>query len=146
MMKHDELLSEWTRDCHIDSTQLKQEILKIPMLHSKYLKEMNANKNAAKSHEYKYNKLRNIKIEYYSGNLDKDTLDEYGWEQFDLRIGTKGNIERYIAADQDLIDLLKKKYYYEESVELCKQMLDQLKSRTFQMKSIIEYEKFQAGC
>lgn len=144
-MKHEELINEWQGDCQIDSTQLKHEMLKIPTLHAKYLREYNANRNSAKTYEFKYNKLKNIKIEYYSGNLDKETLDEYGWEQFDLRIGSKGNIDRYIAADQDLIDLLKRKYYHEESVELCKQILDQLKSRTFQIKGAIEYEKFQAG-
>lgn len=145
MMKHDEILAEWSKDCFIDESNLKQEILRIPQLHAKYLKELNDNKNAAKVNEFKYYKLKNIKIEYYSGNLDKETLDEYGWEQFDLRIGTKGNIDRYISADEDLIELLKKKYYHEESVEVCKQILDQLKSRTFQLKSFIEYEKFQAG-
>ena len=46
--------------------------------------------------------------------VKKETLDEYGWDQFDLKIGTKGNIDTYLEADDYLIKILEKK---EQNVE-----------------------------
>lgn len=145
MIKIEEILNIWESDSIIDPTQINYELLTIPKLHSKYLRFYHEHKKASESTKLKFNKMKNIKTEYYLGNLDKESLDEFGWEQFDLKIGTKGNIDRYINADDDLNALLIKKSYHDQAVDICKQIIDQINNRSWQLKSYIEYEKFTNG-
>ena len=89
--------------------------------------------------------MKKIRKEYYLGNLDRETLEEYKWEQFDLKIGTKGNIETYLEADDILIRILEKKAYYEECCFLCESILKELHSRTFQLKEFCAHQRFLSG-
>lgn len=145
MLKLDDILEMWNKDSYMDDSNLSREILNIPRLHVKYLKELNDHKLASIKCKYEYDKMKHIKTEYYSGNLDKESLDEYGWDQFDLRIGSKGNIDRYIGADEQLIKILQKKAYHEQIVYTCESILHEIKNRSWQLKSLIEWNKFQAG-
>lgn len=144
-MNLEELSEEWIKDSVIDETNIQSEILNIPRLHAKYLREINHHKLMASKYYFEYNRMKNIRTEYYSGNLDKETLDKYGWEQFDLRIGNKANLERYIDSDETLIKLLFKKEQQDLAAATCKYILDELKNRTWQIKNIIDWNKFQAG-
>lgn len=145
MIKLDEILNSWTKDCIIDQTQLGNEIVKIPQLHAKYLRILNEHKLSSLKTKFEYDKLKNIKTEYYLGNLDKETLDEYGWEQFDLKIGTKGNIDRYINSDEQLIKLLQKKSYHDQAISTCEQILNEIKNRSWQVKTLVDHNKFISG-
>nr|QMP82930.1 MAG: hypothetical protein [Caudoviricetes sp.] len=145
MIKLDELLNEWSKDCLIDESRINSEITRIPQLHAKYLRHLNDHKMGSLKSKFDYDKMKNIKTEYYLGHLDKETLDEYGWEQFDLKIGTKNNIERYINSDDQLIKLLQKKSYHDQIVSTCEQILNELKNRSWQMKSLIDYQKYLTG-
>lgn len=145
MIKLDEILSDWTKDCIIDQTQLGNEIVKIPQLHAKYLRILNEHKLSSLKSKFEYDKLKNIKTEYYLGHLDKETLDQYGWEQFDLKIGTKGNVERYINSDDQLVKLLQKKSYHDQAISTCEQILNEIKNRSWQVKTLVDYNKFISG-
>lgn len=144
MIKIEELLEQWSRDCIIDETNINRELLNIPKLHAKYIQYIFDYKKAALKNKFEYDKLKNIKTEYYSGNLDYETLKEYGWEPFDLKL-LKNGVERYLSSDEDLIKLLHKKSYYEQGVSLCESILGELKSRTFQLRAIIDNNKFLSG-
>ncbi len=145
MIKLDEILNEWTKDCVIDQTQLGNEIVRIPQLHAKYLQILNDHKLSSLRNKFEFDKLKNIKTEYYLGHLDKETLDQYGWEQFDLKIGTKGNVERYINSDDQLIKLLQKKSYHDQAIATCEQILNEIKNRSWQVKTLVDYNKFISG-
>jgi len=145
MIKLDEILNDWTKDCIIDQTQLGNEIVKIPQLHAKYLRILNEHKLSSLKSKFEYDKLKNIKTEYYLGHLDKETLDQYGWEQFDLKIGTKGNVERYINSDDQLVKLLQKKSYHDQAISTCEQILNEIKNRSWQVKTLVDYNKFISG-
>lgn len=145
MTKLEELLEIWNKDSFIDESQISSELLKIPQLHAKYLRTLNEHKMAGIKCKFEYDKLKNIKTEYYLGNLDKETLDEYGWEPFDLRIGAKSNVERYINSDDQLIKLLQKKAYHEQVASTCESILYELKNRSWQLKTFVDYQKFLSG-
>ena len=145
MIKLDEILNEWTKDCIIDQTQLGNEIVKIPQLHAKYLQILNDHKLSSLRNKFEYDKLKNIKTEYYLGHLDKETLEQYGWEQFDLKIGTKGNVDRYINSDNQLIKLLQKKSYHDQAISTCEQILNEIKNRSWQVKTLVDHNKFISG-
>ena len=145
MEKLEDVLNYWDNDSKIDQTQISNEIINIPKLHAKYLRILNDNKLSLLKTKISFDKLKNLKTEYYLGHLDYDTLKKYNWEQFDLKIGNKSNIERYLNADEDLCKLQQKKNYYDIIISTCEQILQELKNRSFQLKSYIDYEKFISG-
>lgn len=143
MEKIDELLEMWKADAQIDRIEPGKALLDIPKLHSKYLNILSANRLLAKEAEFKYNKMRKLKWEYYTGKLDKDTLDKYGWQQFQFVL--KSDISIYMDADEDLMRLAVKKKTYDEIVELCQAILKELGARTFQLRDYISWERFIQG-
>lgn len=141
----EEVHEMWEVDCVIDRTNISSELLNIPILHCKYLRILNEHKLASIKTKSNYEKMKNIKTEYYLGNLDEETLNNYGWEQFDLKLGSKGNIDRYISADDDLNKILQKKAYHDQLIYSIESILNEIKNRNWELRSYIEWEKFLAG-
>lgn len=141
----EDIMKNWDADSVIDSTEPGKELLKIPTLHNKYLKILVKHKLAVKRLNFEYSRLRKVKEEYYSGSLTQEELEENGWEPFLLNVKTKMGIERYLESDKDLIKVLEKKIYHDESVSVCESILQELKSRTFQLRDYISWERFIGG-
>ena len=141
----EQIIKHWDEDSVIDSTEPGKELLKIPTLHNKYLKILVKHRLANKRISFEYSKLRKVKEEYYNGSLSQEELDEYQWEPFLLNIKTKQGIERYIESDKDLIRLLEKKMHHDEAISVCESILQELKSRTFQLRDYISWERFIGG-
>lgn len=145
MKKLDEILEEWSNDSIIDPTKLLEASLQTQTLHSKYLKYYSNAKSLSTKFKIQFDEMKNIRTEYYLGQLDKETLDQYGWEPFDIRISTKAGVERYIESDKLLNSLRDKKLYYEQIIEVCQYILTSIKSRTWDIKANIDYQKFLSG-
>jgi hypothetical protein len=145
MEKIEQILELWNTDSVIDNTEPGRELLNIPKLHNKYLQILVKHKMASKKAHFDYSKLRKIKEEYYNGSLSKEELEELGWEPFLLNIKTKQGIERYIESDKDLIRLLEKKLYHEEAISICESILQEVKNRTWEIRSFIDWERFVGG-
>jgi hypothetical protein len=145
MNKLEEILKYWEEDSVIDSTEPGKELLKIPTLHNKYLKILVNHRLAMKRVNFDYARMRRIKEEYYNGALSQEELKENGWEPFLLNVKTKQGVERYIESDGELIRLLEKKMYHDEAISVCESILQELKSRTFQLKDYIAWERFIGG-
>jgi hypothetical protein len=145
MTKLEEILKLWDEDSVIDSTEPGKELLKIPTLHNKYLKILVNHRLAMKRINFDYSRMRKIKEEYYNGSLSQEELTEYGWEPFLLNVKTKHGIEKYIESDKELIRFLEKRMYHDEAVAVCESILQELKSRTYQLKDYISWERFIGG-
>jgi hypothetical protein len=143
MNKTDELLNMWAKDSVIDRTEPGKELINIPQLHSKYLTILSKHRLLAKEADFKYNKIKKIKWEYYTGKLDNDQLKHYGWEPFPFVL--KSEINTYFDSDEDLNKALANKIMYEEVVEICQSILKELNSRTFQLRDFIAWERFIQG-
>lgn len=145
MEKLENIMKLWESDSVIDSTEPGKELLKIPQLHNKYLKILVGHRLAIKRLNFDYAKMRRLKEEYYNGSLSQEELEENGWEPFLLNIKTKQGVERYIESDTQLIKLLEKKIYHDEAISVCESILQELKSRTFQLRDYIQWERFIGG-
>lgn len=143
MNKLDELLGMWAKDSVIDRTEPGKEITNIPQLHSKYLNILSQHRLLSKQAEFKYNKLKKVKWEYYTGKLDDDQLKEYGWEPFPFVL--KSEINTYFDSDEDLNRLIANKMLHDEIVDVCLSILKELNSRTFQLRDFIAWERFIQG-
>ena len=143
MNQLDELLEMWRKDSDIDRTEPGKALLDIPKLHSKYLNILSRHRLFAKESEFKLNKMRVLKWEYYTGKLDEDQLKQYGWEPFPY--GLKAEVNNYIEADDDINKRMAIKTMHEEIVDVCGAILKELNSRTFQLRDFIAWERFIQG-
>ena len=139
----EQILKLWEKDSVIDQTEPSKELLKIPVYHSKYLAILTKHKIASKKAHFDYLRMRKVKWEYFTGKLSQEELDEYGWEPFQFAL--KSDINTYLEADKDLIKLLEKKVYHEETVSVIESIMQELKQRTWQLRDFISWEKFIGG-
>jgi len=139
----EQILKYWDTDSNMDQTEPSKELLKIPVLHSKYLNILTKHKIASKKAHFDYLRMRKIKWEYFTGKMSKEELDEYEWEPFQFAL--KSDINTYLEADGDLIKLLEKKVYHEEAISVVESIMSELKQRTWQLRDFISWEKFVNG-
>ena len=139
----EQILKYWESDSIMDQTEPSKELLRIPLLHSKYLNILTKHKIASKKAHFDYLRMRKIKWEYFTGKMSKEELDEYGWEPFQFAL--KSDINTYLEADGDLIKLLEKKVYHEEAISVIESIMSELKQRTWQLRDFISWEKFVNG-
>jgi hypothetical protein len=103
----EQVLKHWEKDVEIDQTEPGKELLRIPVLHNKYLSILTKHKIAAKKAHFDYLRMRKVKIEYYSGRMSQEELEEHGWQPFSFVL--KSDISAYLEGDSDLIKMLEKK-------------------------------------
>lgn len=139
----EQVLKYWEKDAEMDQTEPGKELLRIPILHNKYLSILTKHKIASKKAHFDYLRLRKVKIDYYSGRLTQEELEERGWQPFQFVL--KSDINAYLEGDDDLIRLLEKKIYHEECVSVLESVMNELKQRTWQLRDFISWEKFIGG-
>jgi predicted nucleotidyltransferase len=139
----EQILKNWERDAEIDQTEPGKELIKIPTLHNKYLSILTKHKIASKKAHFDYLRMRKVRLDYYAGRMSQEELQEYGWEPFSFVLKT--DVNAYLEADDNLIKLLEKKVYHEEAVSVIESIMSELKSRTFQLRDFIQWERFIGG-
>jgi hypothetical protein len=85
-----------------------------------------------------------LKWEYYCGKLSEDQLKELGWEPFDLKI-LRQDVDIYLDADKDLIELKNKMSIQEEKVDYLSSILKGITNRQFHIRDAISWRKFLNG-
>lgn len=139
----EQILKYWEKDAEIDQTEPGKELIKIPTLHSKYLGILIKHKIASKKAHFDYLRMRKVKIDYFSGRMDQEELDAHGWQPFQFVL--KSDVNAYLEGDNDLIKMLEKKVYHEETVSVLESIMNELKQRTWQLRDYISWEKFIGG-
>lgn len=143
-MKTDELIVEWEKDSEIDKTELGKESLRIPQLHSKYLKEFYMAKALHTKLNGDYKKLYKLKHQYYQGILPEEDLKEFGWDPQPLKI-LKSDIPMYLESDEDLQIIQQKITLTEDKIEIIENIIRTLNNRGYLIKNAVEWEKFKMG-
>jgi len=141
----DKLLEEWEKDSVIDRINPGEELIRVPVLHSKYISQLTSHSVALKMKKLKFDELKKVKYEYYSGKLNDPTfLKSAGWSPFPYLL-MKNDIPVYMEADADLIALKKGMVNNEEAINLCTHICKELNSRTYQLKEYLTWERFKRG-
>lgn len=145
MEEIDIIKESWKIDSVIDASRIREEILKTPQLHSKYLTFLMDYKKEYRKKESNILTVTKVKMRYYRGELTKAQLDSLGWEQYQGTKPIKSEMEALLNTDPDLIEL-------NSDIENIKIILDSLESiikaiasRSYDLKTYIEAEKFYAG-
>lgn len=143
-MKLDEILDMWSTDCDVDRTELGEEALKIPKLHSKYLRCFSEERLLLRRLEAERKELFLLKSDYYRGVLSEEDLKSNGWEPFRLSV-LKSDVPTYIDADQDIIKLNLKIAMQSEKVDTLEAIIKSISNRGYLIKSAIDFERFKVG-
>lgn len=146
-MKLESIQELWTSDCVLDDLQLDVESKRIPELHNKYFKIFSDEKLRLVKYESKMKELSKLKWLYYTGKLDKDSLDKLGWEPFELDIKSRNklDIDRFLNSDKDIIEMQEKIEYQKEKINYLESIIKTIINRNFLIKSIIDWRKFTSG-
>lgn len=146
-MKLEDIQELWTSDCVLDDLQLDVESTRIPELHNKYFKIFSDEKLRLVKYESKMKELSKLKWLYYTGKLDKDSLDKLEWEPFELDIKSRNklDIDRFLNSDKDIIEMQEKMEYQKEKINYLESIIKTIINRNFLIKSIIDWRKFTSG-
>jgi hypothetical protein len=143
-MKLEEIQSLWEEDSQIDRTELGEESLKISRLHNKYFKIFSNERLSLRKLEMDYKSLYKLKYQYYQGILSDEEYKELGWEPFQLKV-LKQDIPVYIEGDADIININLRIGLQSEKVSFVESIIKSLANRGYQIKNVIEWERFKIG-
>lgn len=137
------LIENWNTDANIDSTDPSKEIIRIPILHSKYNKFLSLHKLAERKASFEYDKVKKLKWAYYTGKMTQEELQANKWEPFQFVL--KSDINVYIDGDDDLNRVKRKIAYHEECASFCVHVMKEIHNRTWQLKEYMSFERFIRG-
>jgi hypothetical protein len=143
-MKLEELRAMVKKDLTVDPTELDIASLLVPQLHSKYLNLLMDEKLILRKLKLELSALKRDKWEYYSGRMSEERLAELGWEPFDLKI-LRQDVDIYLDADKDLIELKNKMSIQEEKVDYLNSVIKGITNRQFHIRDAITWRKFLNG-
>jgi len=143
-MSVEDISELWAKDAPIDETNLMSASRDIPKLHSKYYNLYFKEVLRVKKLRYDYKELEVLKHEYFSGSLDEAELKRQGWRPFTLKV-LRGDMDRYIQSDKDIINLSLKIDYHTERANFLESIVKTIHSRNFIIKNMVDILKFQAG-
>lgn len=144
-MKIDDIMTQWREDHPIDETELGRESARVPVLHSKYLELLTAEKYNLARIKAEQRKIKRMLLEYYSGDLnDPDSLEEINREPWGKKV-LKNEIDVYIDSDTQMIEQNLKVVMQEEKVNYLESIVRQLNNRGYLVKQMIDWVKFTHG-
>ena len=143
-MNLEELKNSITKDSQIDSTELGNESLKIPQIHSKYLNMLTELRLLLSKLQHDFAILRLRKWKIYTGKASQEELESWGEEPFDLDI-LKTDVDKFMDADKTLIDLKLKISLNETKIKMIEEFLQSVNNRNFMIRSAIDWQKMMNG-
>lgn len=142
MMSLDEIQKLWKEDSKINIDDLHNESLKISTLHSKYYEFYNNFSLLRKRTESQYKVKKLERYNYYNGKADPEVYKE---NPFPYKVRDKESLQRYMDADEFLLDIFMKIEYYDTMLKYLEEIIKMISNRSFQIKNSIEFLKFQTG-
>jgi hypothetical protein len=143
-MSTEDISEMWSRDSHIDETDLVAESRRIPSLHSKYYNLYYKEVLRIKKLKADYKELEFAKREYYDGSMAEEDLKEHGWRPYQKKV-LRNEVDKYIQADKDIIKMSLTIDYHTARANYFEDIIKTIHSRNFIIKSMIDVMKFQAG-
>jgi hypothetical protein len=143
-MKLEDILDEWEKDAKIDRTNLGNEAIAIPALHNKYYRIFIQEKLLLRKYQEEQKQLKLAKTEFYFMGPTAES-EEKGWKLPPQGKILKADVPNYVEADKDVVHLNLKVGVQLEKVEFVMSIIKSLTNRGFQIKSAIDWSKFQSG-
>ena len=143
-MDIEKILEEWQTDSKMDRTHLDREAVSIPQLHHKYFKLLISERLLMRKLEADMKQLKLDKHEFYTQGHSKDTQDK-GWILPSKGLILKADLPMYMEADREIVSLNLRIGYQLEKIDLLESIIKMVMNRNFQIKSAIDWIKFEQG-
>jgi hypothetical protein len=141
----EEVKEEWKKDSSIDNTRFETELIRTPMLHAKYLDYLVYFRAKRAATLRKLNTLKAIKRRYYRGEFTLDELKEHGWGQWQGLKPSMSELNQLFDQDADLIEIEERLEYYNTALAMIEYIMKAIGSRGYEMKTLLDYQKFING-
>jgi hypothetical protein len=125
----------------INITKLATESAETPLIYSRYLNQYNEIVAKLRWVQIEYDIAYKERFRYYLGKAEPEV---YILEPLDEKI-LRADKDVYLNADEILITLKRKKINLEIQEKTLERALKEISTRSFHIKNIIEWEKFQQG-
>lgn len=144
-MNLDKLQNEWGQDSQIDHTMLDMESLRTSTLHHKYLDLLMFYRTRISKLDRDYLQMKGVRSRYFSGQFTKEELEKYGWDQYQYKAPLKTELERLLETDEVMLVIKDKSLHYTLCFEYVEEVMKSIRSRSYDIKTAVEWKKFQAG-
>jgi hypothetical protein len=143
-MKIENIFEEWDKDTDFDKTELGDEALKVSKLHHKYFRILSHERITRRTLEAELKVLKLEKFEFYTQGPSKESV-ERGWEMPPIGKVVKSEVNNYMEADRDIINISLKIGIQSEKIDLLDSIIKTILSRGYNIKAAIDWEKFKMG-
>lgn len=146
MITYDEINAEWAKDGldFKEDPDLARHSREQISIHQKYYSWMNQYYIKKLAYNVKLAKLQSDKTDYFSNEMDLAKIKELGWPVQPKRM-VKAEVAKAVQNDPDVITLTQQIAYYNMVINYIEDIIKKLNQRSFDIRNIIEYEKFTAG-
>ena len=146
-MTLEELKIEWSKDSQIDDIELDKSSLEVPKLHAKYTSILSDKILILHRMNMKMSLLSKDKWMWYNGKMDRDRIQELGWQDdpFDGLKILKTDFKIFMDADYDIQELKSRIAYLEVVIDFIKGCVENIKWRHQTIRNTIDWRKFLAG-
>lgn len=141
----EDVKKEWSVDSSIDNTKFENEVVRTALLHSKYLDYLIYFRAKRASALKTLNNMKNVKRRYYRGELTLNELKERQWDQWQGLKPSISELNLLFDQDNDLNDLEERLEYYNTALAACEYIMKAISSRGYELKTLLDYQKFING-
>ena len=148
MLTLEQILEEWKKDCQIDNMELDTSSRETPKLHAKYVELLSMSKLQKHRKEMEFKKLLKDKFMWYNGKMDKQTMDDKGWEYdpFDgLTKPLKSDMDYFYEADPQIQALQSQIEYWKTVIDTLSEIVSNITWRHQTINNMIKWRQFTSG-
>lgn len=135
-------LKKQAEELHIDEFDLDSESLKTPRLHSKWLSVLGEEAYRLKQFNNVQSKLYLERWRYYNGTQDDKYYQKHGIVHHKI---LKTDLDMYMKADKYMCAMSEVVVMQECLVNFLEKTVKEITSRTYHIKSAIDWRRFQSG-
>jgi hypothetical protein len=148
MLTLEQILENWKKDCEIDDMELDKSSRETPKLHAKYVELLSTAKLQKHRKEMEFKKLLKDKFMWYNGKMDKQTMDEKGWEYdpFDgLTKPLKSDMDYFYESDPQIQTLQSQIEYWKTVIDTLSEIVSNITWRHQTISNMIKWRQFTSG-
>lgn len=148
MLTLEQVLDHWKKDCEIDDLELDRSSRETPKLHAKYIDLLSQAKLQKQRKEMEFKKLLKDKFMWYNGKMDKETMDEKGWD-YDpfngLTKPMKSDMDYFYESDPQIQALQSQIEYWKTMIDTLSDIVSNITWRHQTISNMIKWRQFTSG-
>lgn len=148
MLTLEQILEEWKKDCQIDDIELDKSSRETPKLHAKYVELLSTAKLQKHRKEMEFKKLLKDKFMWYNGKMDKEKMDDLGWQYdpFDgLTKPMKSDMDYFYESDPQIQTLQTQIEYWKTVIDTLSEIVSNITWRHQTISNMIKWRQFTSG-